>query len=233
MLGEVRALNDLLCVNEVFASIQGEGSMAGTPAVFIRLQGCPVRCPWCDTKYTWKIPQAADAATSPLKSVFEHENAPLWAAVPVDALCDEVKRRFPQMPLVILTGGEPCAQPVGPLCIGLLMSGYRVAIETSGFCPISVPKDVFVTLSPKLTVPGGHVETEALRRADEVKMVIGSAADLEALEEILPEVSPDALISLQPLSLSREATELCIRTVTERGDRWRLSVQTHKYLAFR
>ena len=44
-----------LPVNELFATVQGEGAYTGTPAVFVRLQGCNVGCPWCDTKHTWTV----------------------------------------------------------------------------------------------------------------------------------------------------------------------------------
>ena len=74
----------LLFVNEIFASLQGEGAWTGTPSVFVRLQGCLCRCPWCDTKNTWKLGEpndcgldfAASKADAPRHAIFNSEY--LW-----------------------------------------------------------------------------------------------------------------------------------------------------------
>ena len=73
-------------VSEIFLSLQGEGPSAGTPAHFIRLQGCDVGCHWCDTKYSWDFAGGRELAA--------------------DAACDEA-RALGAAPLLVITGGEP------------------------------------------------------------------------------------------------------------------------------
>ncbi len=97
---------DALPVVEIFDSIQGEGCHAGTPATFIRLQGCNLRCPWCDTPHG--IPRAGGRPMTV---------AGIAAAV--------------RLPLVILTGGEPLLHDCGALVAALQARGVRVAVETN------------------------------------------------------------------------------------------------------
>ncbi len=234
MHGELHPLeaDPVYFVNEIFASIQGEGLLAGTPAVFVRLQGCPVHCPWCDTKYTWKEGSGEVALVDP-EEVFRKDSKPRCARITGDEVARQARDRWPRVPLAVVTGGEPCAQPVRQLLGSLERSGFRTEIETSGFLPVDVPDRTFVTVSPKITVPGGRVLPEALRRADEVKMVVGSPEDLAALDRILPLIPADTPVSLQPLSADSAASDLCFRTAMERGGRFRVSVQIHKYLGVR
>jgi 7-carboxy-7-deazaguanine synthase len=91
-----------------------------------------------------------------------------------------------------------------------------------------------VCVPPKLNMPGGKVvRLEALAGADEIKHVVGRPRDIDELDALLAgrPLKPNVQICLQPVSLSRKATELCIETVPARG--WRLSVQIHKYLGAR
>ena len=104
----------MLTVNEVFFSIQGEGSRAGRPCVFVRLTGCPLRCVWCDTAYAF------------------HEGARREEGELAADL-----RRFPSR-LLCLTGGEPLAQPAAfPFVTRLLDEGWEVVVETSGHIPLA------------------------------------------------------------------------------------------------
>src|SRR5215469_18688295 len=95
-----------LRVNETFFSLQGEGSAIGTPAFFIRLDGCPLRCSWCDTPYAL----AGDSGRS----------------IDVDALVDLAS----SMRHIVITGGEPLAQDIAPL-VGRLSPAHHVTVETS------------------------------------------------------------------------------------------------------
>ena len=123
---------DPICrVSEVFLSLQGEGPSAGTPAHFVRLQGCTVGCHWCDTKYAW------DAAGGRAVSA-----AALWSEA----------RALGEARLLVVTGGEPLEHPeLEPVLAQALERWPRVEVETSGIAPppLSHPR-LFYNVSPKL-----------------------------------------------------------------------------------
>ena len=244
-------------VNDLYATIQGEGRMVGTPMILLRLQGCPVGCSFCDTKETW----AMDAAALPQQRATLAEargtNA-LWAELDTDALvqavCEEREKSAPGVEWVLLTGGEPAEQPVRPLVRALHGHGFKVALETSGTARghlddgsselgelpgeprVELPGDScdFVCCSPKIGNPAGlPVIPDVVRGADEIKMVIGKAGDIEAFEAFVREyaVTDVSKLSLQPMSASRKATELCMATALRLG--CRVSIQTHKVIGVR
>ena len=209
-------------VNEVYPSIQGEGTLAGTPMIVVRLQGCDVGCPFCDTKQTWP----AEAPHTTLS------RGP--ATLLIDDLLALIGSARTGERWVMLTGGEPAAQDLRRLVELLHRSGLKVQIETSGTYPLD-PESPFdwVTVSPKIAMPGGRpIIGGTLARADEIKHVVGRQEDIDALDTLLAyhhdHLSGDAQICLQPMSQSPKATRLAAQTVVARG--WRLSVQTHKYI---
>ena len=161
------------------------------------------------------------------------DSRPRSADASLDELVNLILERWPRIPLVVITGGEPAEQPIRPLTERLIAAGKRVSLETSGFLEIDVAPETFVTVSPKITVPGGRVLDSALERADEVKMVIGDESDLAALDAITDKIPASTPISLQPLSMEDSAASLCFRTAVERGGRYRVSVQLHKVLRVR
>jgi putative 7-cyano-7-deazaguanosine (preQ0) biosynthesis protein QueE len=131
-----------LPLNELFETVQGEGSKTGTPSTFIRLQGCDVGCPWCDTKHTWTLNEA-----SALSDVLDkHDSDERFAWVAVEDVVTLVDGR--QTKHVVITGGEPCQYDLRELTQALIDHGHSVQIETSGTEPVRAANDVFVTLSP-------------------------------------------------------------------------------------
>lgn len=215
-------------INDVYTCVQGEGCQAGVAMVLVRLHGCSVGCPWCDTKETW--------AADPLHCVTSITDAlganAKYAIVGPYTIARHVAVHHAGPAWVLLTGGEPADQPLAPLIEELHQVGYKVAVETSGTATgmIGAGAD-WVCVSPKIDMPGGRrVLAEAVVVADEIKMVVGKRADVERLDQLLAECPPKpcAQICLQPLSQNDKATALCIETVQARG--WRLSVQLHKYL---
>lgn len=105
---------EYLSIHSVFATIQGEGPFAGTPATFIRLAGCNLQCPGCDTEYT--------------------QGARL---IPFMEAVDQAFDQGIPAKLVVITGGEPFRQNIGPLVNWLLRCALRVQIETNGTLPLS------------------------------------------------------------------------------------------------
>jgi 7-carboxy-7-deazaguanine synthase len=218
-------------VNDVYPTIQGEGCLTGVPMVLVRLQGCGVGCPWCDTKETWAVDPAH--CLTGLSDVLGTN--PQWAEVEPAAVAALARRVAPALDWVLVTGGEPAEQPLGPLVAALKSAGFRVALETSGTAggSLGVPFD-WVCVSPKLGMPGGRaVRSDVIGMADEVKMVIGKSADVDALNALLDRIpiKPGCQVCLQPLSQSEKATRLCLETAMRRG--WRLSLQSHKSLGVR
>jgi 7-carboxy-7-deazaguanine synthase len=119
-----------MVVNEIFHSIQGEGLLAGTPSVFIRLAGCPLRCVWCDTKYAW------DAN--------EGEELPI----------PEIINRIVHWPcrFVVITGGEPMVNPQLPdLAKALKERNKHITIETAGIKFVAGLACDLMSVSPKLS----------------------------------------------------------------------------------
>jgi 7-carboxy-7-deazaguanine synthase len=114
-------------IAETFASIQGEGMLAGVPSFFIRTSGCNLRCAWCDTPYTsW---------------------APEGERVAVEELVARVRRSG--LRHVVITGGEPLLQrEIGALTAALAMGGHHLTIETAGTVDRAVSCDL-LSLSPK------------------------------------------------------------------------------------
>lgn len=218
-------------INEIFSSVQGEGANTGRPAVFVRMQYCPVGCAFCDTKHTWnRHPKDEIHFEQMLDKV---QDAPTWANVSQGQLIEYLLNQ-PEH-LIVLTGGEPCAYDLTDLTTALLELGKDVQIETSGTFEIKANLATWVTVSPKIDMPGGlRFKTSALYAASEIKMPIGKMADVEKLKKLLQpwaESKRQPLVWLQPLSQQEKATALCIEQARLNG--WRLSAQLHKYLHVR
>ena len=215
-------------INEIFETIQGEASFTGTPSIFIRLQGCPVGCSWCDTKQTW---EASDVYKVDLqKTVEKKADSELWADSSAEKIISLIKDKGYQAKHIVITGGEPCMFDLNPMCELLHDNGFSTQLETSGTFEIKVPEKTWVTVSPKINMRGGYpVLKSAMLRANEIKHPIAMMKHVEELEDLLEEMSiQPALVYLQPISQKAKATRLAVDVCIAKN--WRLSVQVHKYL---
>lgn len=232
-----------LRVNNLYATIQGEGALAGTPMIVVRMQGCPVGCPFCDTKHTWANLAPLDNANYiPLANEHgdlgwrgEHERWTMAQAGELAELVHTENRLLGgRIKWVMLTGGEPAAQNLAPFISELHRLGYAINLETSGtmIVGIDAPFD-FITCSPKIDMPGGmSLKSGAIAKADEIKFVIGKQADVEKMDAFYAEfglvLKPNVRKSLQPMSANPKATAMCVALALHRG--WAVSIQTHKIM---
>jgi organic radical activating enzyme len=116
---------------EVFASFQGEGHFAGEPQVFVRLFGCPLRCRWCDTSGSWRVPDEPLARVARADEVRRESG---WAT-PFEVVT-WVARVEPGVPRTVsLTGGEPLAYPDFVRALRTLLGPRRLHLETAGAHP--------------------------------------------------------------------------------------------------
>lgn len=198
-----------LPVVETFHSLQGEGLHAGRSAFFIRLAGCSVGCSWCDTKHSWP----ADS----------HPACPLSSLAAEAAAAAGNGAAF-----VVITGGEPLHHNLDALAQTLRGAcALPLHLETSGVDPLSGDPD-WITLSPKRHAPP---RTELMRRCHELKVVVHERADL-LFADVVAAQAPQATWLLQPGWDSAEGQQLALEAV--RADhRWRLSLQSHKWLGVR
>jgi len=204
----------VLTVNEVFFSIQGEGTRAGRPCVFVRLTGCPLRCVWCDTAYAFQ------------EGTRRSE----------DDVLAEI-RRFPAR-LACLTGGEPLAQGAAfPFVTRLLDEGWTVVVETSGHVALD-PLDPRAVAIVDVKTPGsGETQRmewrnlERLRPTDEAKLVIDGRADYEWARDLVRErdLAARCTVLFSPVHGVLDPGTLG-RWILEDGLPVRLQVQLHKYL---
>ncbi|WP_426575892.1 7-carboxy-7-deazaguanine synthase QueE [Xenorhabdus stockiae] len=216
-------------INEMFQTLQGEGVFTGVPAVFIRLQGCPVGCSWCDTKHTWE--KEADKQQSMENILVKSQDSDTWGAATPEQIINLFTRQGYTARHIVITGGEPCLYDLRPLTEALENAGYQCQIETSGTHAIHCTDKTWVTVSPKVKMRGGYkVLPEAMNRANEIKHPVGRERDIESLDDLLTMLDENnrPVIALQPISQKEEATRLCIETCIARN--WRFSMQTHKYL---
>ncbi|MEM0912359.1 MAG: 7-carboxy-7-deazaguanine synthase QueE [Pseudomonadota bacterium] len=218
-----------LLVNEVFQSIQGEGNYTGVPSIFLRLQGCPVGCPWCDTKHTWTVDdKKISNADIVMRERHESEN---YFSASTAQLFDLFKQEHYTARHIVITGGEPCMFDLRPFTGAAIAHDFTVQIETSGTFEILCHEDAWITLSPKINMPGGReVLSTAVTRANEIKHVVAMQKHLDELNALLQNASGQhtALIYLQPVSMQARATEFAIQSCIKNN--WRLSLQTHKFI---
>ncbi|MCF6435787.1 MULTISPECIES: 7-carboxy-7-deazaguanine synthase QueE [Pseudoalteromonas] len=215
-------------INEIFETIQGEASYTGVPSIFLRLQGCPVGCAWCDTKQTWEIDPTYKISLD--GTVEKKTDSQWWAEANAEQIIELFQQRGYLAKHVVITGGEPCMFDLVPLCERLHQQGYSTQIETSGTFEIKVPEQTWVTVSPKINMRGGYeVLASAMQRADEIKHPVAMQKHVEELEALFEQtgVTPK-LVYLQPISQKAKATKLAIDTCMKKN--WRLSVQVHKYI---
>lgn len=198
-----------MVINDIFYSIQGEGRYAGIPAIFVRVQGCSLHCPWCDSAGTWA--KAGDEKDlSPRQLVARLQNS-------MHANCKTV----------IITGGEPTEQKdLYAATEELKCEGYKVHLETNGSSDIVAGYFNWVVCSPK---PGLNYAIP--KGVDELKFVIEAGDDLRRIVEPAIRSKFEGRIWLQPKAdgdrIIKANVDYCIAQVL-RDPRLRLGFQLHK-----
>lgn len=215
-------------INELFETLQGEGSFTGQPSIFLRLQGCPVGCSWCDTKHTWEINLQSEVSSEVVLSKTSETDQ--WVNLTPEQILAIFKQKGYKAKHIVLTGGEPCMVNLTPLCQLFEQHGFTCQVETSGTFEILVSKNCWVTVSPKVNMKGGYeVLDSAMQRANEIKHPVATEQHVDDLKALLTKHNiHDTPIYLQPISQKQRATTLAIDTCIENN--WRLSVQVHKYI---
>ncbi|PNI04206.1 7-carboxy-7-deazaguanine synthase QueE [Vibrio diazotrophicus] len=214
----------------MFETIQGEGVFTGVPAVFVRLQECPVGCAWCDTKQTWEANEQDQQSFDQV--IVKTGDSPNWCSASAQQIIAMYQSQGYTAKHIVITGGEPCIYDLVPLTQAFEEIGCQCQIETSGTFEVRATKDTWVTVSPKVAMKGKlPVIESALLRANEIKHPVATDKDIENLDQLLQSanVPESTVIALQPISQKPRATQLCIDTCVARN--WRLSIQTHKYLS--
>lgn len=191
-------------VMEHFYTLQGEGKYTGTSAYFIRLGGCDVGCVWCDVKESW--------------------NADIHPKMSVDELKNIVSK-YPGE-LVVITGGEPAMYDLTILVDALHSIGKYVAIETSGTSELAGNVDWYTFSPKKFKAP----VKEAYAKASELKIVIFHKSDLAWAEDHSNKVNENCVLYLQPEWSKREQLLPTIIEYVKNHPKWKISLQTHKYL---
>ena len=193
-----------LPVMEHFYTLQGEGKHAGRAAYFIRLAGCDVGCVWCDVKESWDI--------SPNQYLSVDQIIAEVAQTPTD--------------FVVITGGEPTMHSLEALCDALHAKGYELAIETAGVHPLKGQIDWYCFSPKKFKAP---IE-EAYTLANELKVVIAHPSDFEWAEQHAAKVQAHCELYLQTEWEKQERFLPLIIEYIKRNKKWKISLQTHKYM---
>lgn len=207
-------------VHSIFYTIQGEGPFSGYPAVFIRLAGCNLQCPGCDTDYT-----GSRATLGPL------------------SVLDLVKEQLGPTDLVVITGGEPFRQNITPLVETLIEEGLQVQIETNGtlYQPGFPYSDVTIVCSPKTA----RIARDLEKHIDAFKYVLDAKQQCpqdglplsvlnHAVHEKVARPGPGygGLVYLQPMDSQSEENVQHLKAVVtacmEHG--YILCLQTHKLI---
>ena len=181
-----------MVVNEIFHSLQGEGLLAGTPSVFIRLAGCPVGCKWCDTKYAWDANEGEELS------------------IP------EIVNKIVQWPCryVVITGGEPMVNPQLPdLARALKERNKHITIETAGIKFVAGLACDLMSISPKTSNAGQKKVPDtffAVKQLIEhypyqLKFVVDSSDDLPEIQQAVEQIGgiPAEKVMLMPQAKTR------------------------------
>ena len=199
---EVKA-GTMVPLMEEFYTVQGEGFHTGRAAYFVRIGGCDVGCHWCDVKESW--------------------DANIHPPTHIDKIVDHAKVYGKT---VVVTGGEPLTWNMAPLTEAFQNAGLNVHIETSGAYQLSGHWD-WICLSPKKTMPPRE---EFYAVADELKVIVFNKHDLKWAEEHARHVKSSCELFLQPEWSRREEMMPVITNYVMKNPKWRISLQTHKYI---
>ena len=194
---------EMLPLMEEFYTIQGEGYHTGTAAYFIRVGGCDVGCHWCDVKESW--------------------NAKLHPATQTDLIIENAKK---YSDTIVVTGGEPLMYNMDYLTTQLQSAELKTHIETSGAYALTGSWD-WICLSPKKNkLP----LQEVYENAHELKVIIYNNNDFKFAEEQAEKVNNKCALFLQPEWSNQEKMTPPIVEYVMNNPKWKISLQTHKYL---
>lgn len=194
---------EMLPLMEEFYTIQGEGFHTGKAAYFIRIGGCDVGCHWCDVKESW--------------------NADLHPPTSTNSIVNNVKN-FANT--VVVTGGEPSMWNLEYITKSLQNLHIKTHVETSGAYKLTGLWD-WICLSPKKT----KLPLEAVYlKANELKMIVFNKNDFKFAEEQAAKVSENCELFLQPEWSNKEKMTPLIVDYVMKNPKWKISLQTHKYL---
>ena len=193
-----------LPVMESFYTIQGEGFHSGKAAYFIRLGGCDVGCHWCDVKDSWPVDTHPQLKISKIVSEAKKFNGRL----------------------AVITGGEPMMHDLDYLTSELKNNDFQTNIETAGVYPITGVWD-WICFSPKkFKTP----HPEIYPSANELKVIIYNQSDFAFAEEHAAQVNAECLLLLQPEWSKSEKMLPAIIDYIKENPKWRISLQTHKFM---
>jgi len=201
---------EVLDVQSIFLTLQGEGTHVGTPAVFIRLGGCNLACAFCDTEFE------------------------SFHSLSLNEIMQTVSRIKKSAKLAVITGGEPLRQPIEALCELLIQHGFIVQLETNGTLYRQLPLLTEIVCSPKNT-NGKYfpIREDLLERITAIKFIISAAkpeyADIAEVGQSRRAIP----VFLQPMDEYNEhQNKLNMKLATELALKYgyRLSLQTHKIL---
>ena len=207
-----------LKLSEIFFSIQGEGTRAGMPCIFIRLHGCGLRCSWCDTPYA-----------------LNHREGGEWKSFA------EIRQQIAtySCQFVEFTGGEPLEQPEAHLLINeLLDDGYTVALETGGHMDISSCDSRLIKIvdfkapGSQMTKRNRYENIQFLTNHDEVKIVCASLEDYEWAKNLILEhdlTNRVANVLISPV-FGQVDPLLLVEAILRDGLNVRFQLQLHKFI---
>jgi len=210
-------LDKTLFVNEIFLSLQGEGKRTGKPCVFVRLQGCHLRCKWCDTTYAQELNVGNE--------------------VTIDAILRQIKSFG--VKFVEITGGEPLLQKNVNILFKLLCDeGFEVACETSGTIDIShfdsrVIKIMDIkTPSSEMANKNIFYNVMSLTKEDEIKFVVADEEDFNFATDVISKYKLNSIVNHIILSPAYSLIEPAL--LAEWILKFKLDVvlglQIHKYI---
>ncbi|MFZ2284694.1 MAG: 7-carboxy-7-deazaguanine synthase QueE [Lutibacter sp.] len=200
---ELLAKGEMLPLMEEFYTIQGEGFHTGKAAYFIRIGGCDVGCHWCDVKESW--------------------NAKLHPPTSADSIVANAKK---YANTVVITGGEPLMWELDYITNVLQANNIKTHIETSGAYKLSGTWD-WICLSPKKTkLPLADIYL----KCNELKVIVFNKNDFKFAEEQASKVGDNCELFLQPEWSNREKMMPLIVDYVMKNPKWKVSLQTHKYL---
>jgi 7-carboxy-7-deazaguanine synthase len=200
---ELLAKGEMLPLMEEFYTIQGEGFHTGKAAYFIRIGGCDVGCHWCDVKESWNAKlHPPTSADSIVANVIKYANT------------------------VVITGGEPLMWELDYITNALQANNIKTHIETSGAYKLSGTWD-WICLSPKKTkLPLAEIYS----KCNELKVIVFNKNDFKFAEEQAAKVGESCELFLQPEWSNREKMMPLIVDYVMKNPKWKVSLQTHKYL---